>query len=85
LKYRYLDLRRPRLQRNIRMRDKIISFFRDYMHKNKFVEIETPILTKGTPEGFARIYRPVAAGEGQGLCVAAIATAVQAAFHGGGF
>lgn len=51
LKYRYLDLRSARLQKNIRMRDKIISFFRNYMHDNNFVEIETPILMKGTPEG----------------------------------
>lgn len=51
LKYRYLDLRSERLQKNIRMRDKIISFFREYMHRNHFVEIETPMLMKGTPEG----------------------------------
>ncbi|PJA47719.1 aspartate--tRNA ligase [Candidatus Uhrbacteria bacterium CG_4_9_14_3_um_filter_36_7] len=51
LKYRYLDLRSKRMQSNIRLRDKIISFFREYMHKNDFVEIETPILMKGTPEG----------------------------------
>ncbi len=51
MKYKYLDLRTERMQKNIRMRDKIISFFREYMHGDSFVEIETPILTKGTPEG----------------------------------
>jgi len=51
LKYRYLDLRTKRMQNNIRVRDKVITFFREYMHKNNFVEIETPLLMKGTPEG----------------------------------
>lgn len=51
LKYRYLDLRSERMQKNIRKRDKLITFFRDYMHANGFVEIETPLLIKGTPEG----------------------------------
>ncbi|MCX6779936.1 MAG: aspartate--tRNA ligase [Candidatus Magasanikbacteria bacterium] len=51
LKYRYLDLRSERMQKNIRMRDSVLQFIRDYMHKNDFVEIETPILMKGTPEG----------------------------------
>ncbi len=51
LKYRYLDLRRPRMQKNIRNRDKIISYMREYMHEQDFVEMETPILMKGTPEG----------------------------------
>ncbi len=51
LKYRYLDLRTERMQNNIRMRDKIITFFREYMHANDFIEIETPMLMKGTPEG----------------------------------
>ena len=51
LKHRYLDLRRERLQKNIRARDRIITFFREYMHEHDFVEIETPILMKGTPEG----------------------------------
>lgn len=51
LKYRYLDLRTNRMQKNIRMRDKIITFFRKYMHDNGFVEIETPMLMKDTPEG----------------------------------
>lgn len=51
LKYRYLDLRNARMQRNIRMRDKIITFFRAYMHENGFTEVETPMMMKGTPEG----------------------------------
>src|SRR3989344_3249708 len=55
MKYRYLDLRRPRMQKNIRNRDKVIVFFRDYLHGKDFVEIETPELSKTTPEG-ARDY-----------------------------
>ena len=51
LKYRYLDLRSERMQRNLMLRDNIISFFRGYMHAHDFIEIETPILMKGTPEG----------------------------------
>jgi aspartyl-tRNA synthetase len=55
LKYRYLDLRTDRMQRNLQFRDAVISFFRQYLHGKNFIEVETPILTKGTPEG-AREY-----------------------------
>ncbi|HET7705557.1 MAG TPA: aspartate--tRNA ligase [Thermoanaerobaculia bacterium] len=55
LKYRYLDLRRAPLTRNLMLRHKVIFAVRDYMNRNGFLEIETPILTKSTPEG-ARDY-----------------------------
>ena len=51
LKYRYLDLRRPQLQHNIRTRARVVSRIREYMDSHGFTEIETPILLKSTPEG----------------------------------
>ena len=51
LKYRYLDLRRRRMTNNLRLRFKVLQFIRNWLEKQGFVEIETPILTKTTPEG----------------------------------
>ena len=55
LKYRYLDLRRPDIQRNLMLRSRVLMLMREFMAKEGFLEIETPILCKSTPEG-ARDY-----------------------------
>jgi aspartyl-tRNA synthetase len=51
LRYRYLDLRRPEMMANVLLRDRVTFAIREYFHKHGFVDIETPILTRSTPEG----------------------------------
>ena len=75
LKYRYLDLRRPRMFRNLFLKSKTVTFIRNYLTKRDFLEIETPILTKTTPDSLPSAKRKV-------LCPSSITPTVQTAFDG---
>ena len=65
LKYRYLDLRRPQLQYNLILRSKVAQLTRSYLTDNGFIELETPFLTKSTPEGARDFLVPSRINQGQ--------------------
>src|SRR3569623_3335903 len=70
LKYRYLDLRRPTMQRNLMMRSQITSTTRQYLASNRFLEIETPFMVKYTPGGARNFLVPSRLNPGQFFALA---------------
>lgn len=85
LKLRYLDLRRPELQKNLMFRHKVAKITRDYFDENGFLEIETPTLIKSTPEGARDFPGAQPHPSGQVLRSAPVPSDLQAAVHGGWF
>jgi aspartyl-tRNA synthetase len=82
LKFRYLDLRTERMLENLKKRSKVINFVRGWLSNNDFIEIETPILTKSTPEG-ARDYIVPSRLQKDVLRLATSSPTIQTAPHGG--
>lgn len=82
LKYRYLDLRRTRMLNNIILRDKVVTFFREFLHKKGFLEIETPILIKSTPEGARDYLVPSRLYPGNFYALPSVSSAIEAVING---
>ena len=77
LHYRYLDLRRERMRRNLELRHNVVRYIRDYLIKRDFWEIETPILFKTTPEGARDYLVPSRVHPGEILCLTPISPAIE--------
>ena len=81
LKYRYLDLRRPALQKNLLIRHRMLSIVRNHLDQNGFVEVETPILYKSTPEGARDFIVPSRLNPGT-FCTSPVPTDFETTFDG---